>query len=286
MPFYACDENDEILHACEATKTGTYHCIECFLPVKLRRHRHLSYHFYHLKASPSCRLYSKTEDHMLAQLQIQKLFPPGAIQLERLFSSISRVADVCWEEKKLIFEIQCSLLEIPEAEARIRDYASEGYQVIWLLDDRIFNRRKGLAVEIFLRKTPAYYLHVRRGLTSLYYDQFEVFGKEQRRKKGKKLPIDLLSPRKLPSRDWQLSGVRFPRQVLDRAQRELYFQGDRLYKALQAFRFASAALSMEYWHNLEKIFAKRPKRANRIKIFFRYYLLDPYERFLIKLGSK
>lgn len=284
MPFFACDEDDRVISAVNAQKGEIYHCLECFLPVKARRHNTLSVHFYHIRSSPQCRLYSKTEDHLLAQLQLQKLFPENAIQLERPFRELSRIADACWEEKKIVFEIQCSHLEIPEAEARINDYFGKGYRVVWLLHDRLFNRQTVRPVESFLRQFATYYIRIQRGATSTYYDQFEVLAHGKRMKKGKKLLIDLQAPRRLPEKKWQDF---FPKQVLARVERgPLYFRGDRLYKALQAFEFPMAAINMEHWRLLEVNLSKRPKKISRLRNLFLRYIGYPYVRLLIRLGTK
>ena len=284
MAFYAYDEEECPIHASLAVKGERYYCMECFLPVKARNRRALSSHFYHTRTSPKCRLYSKTEDHLLAQLQLEKLVPPGAIQLERPFLDISRIADACWEEKKIVFEIQCSQLEIPEATARIKDYASQGYRVVWLLHDRLFNRKATRPVELFLRQGLAYYIHIERGLTSLYYDQFEVLAHGKRLKKGKKLPIDLQAPHFLAKLEWKDF---FPKQVLDRvASDPFYFKGDRLNKALIAHYSPGAAMSMEHWRILEVDLGRRPKRPGRLRGWFLLYIGYPYMRMLAQLGAK
>lgn len=284
MPFFACDEDDRVVSAINAEKGRIYHCLECFLPVKARRHNTLSVHFYHTRSSPKCRLYSKTEDHLLVQLQIQKLFPQNAIQIEKPFRQISRIADVCWEEKKIVFEIQCSHLEIPEAEARMNDYIGQGYQVVWLLHDRLFNRKAVRPVESFLRQFATYYIRIGRGATSLYYDQFEVIAHGKRLKKGKRLPIELQSARRIPPKDWKDF---FPKQILNRAAHGLlYFKGDRLYKALQAYNFPTAAMNMEHWRLEEIELSKKPKQPSRLRNWFLRYIGYPYTRFLITRGAK
>lgn len=279
MAFFACDEDDRIIHALLGQKGEIYHCLECFLPVKVRKSRLLSAHFYHIKASPKCRLYSKTEDHMLAQLHLQQLFPPGAIELERPFLNISRIADACWEEKKLIFEVQHSQMEIPEATKRMSDYLGQGYQVVWLLHDKLFNRKMVRPVEAFLRKHPTYYVQIQRGGRISFYDQFEVIAHGRRLKKGKKLAIDLKKPLFLKEKEW---GPFCPKQIQDRATpNALYFLGDRLDQALHF-----PPLSLEQWRVMEIELAKKPKKPSRLKIWFRRYILDPYIRWIFRVSMK
>lgn len=187
MSLYAVDDGD-LIHAAEAEPGKMYSCLDCYGPVKVRCGRMRFSHFYHLKTTPSCRLYSKSENHLLAQLELQRLFPKGALELEKPFPSIQRIADVCWEKEKIVFEIQCSLLSECDAMTRMRDYASVGYRVIWLLDDKKYNRRFCKPGERLLRQEGAYFLQV---TPFEVYDQWESFLQEQRIRKSRPIPIDL-----------------------------------------------------------------------------------------------
>ena len=138
MALYASDGKDYVF-AGDAVVGTSYRCLECHSPVKVRRGRHRLPHFYHLHQSRRCHLHSKSEDHLLLQLQLQKLLAPEKLEIEHPFLEIHRIADLIWEKEKLIFEIQCSSLEAEEAEQRIIDYRKVGFETIWLLDDRIFN---------------------------------------------------------------------------------------------------------------------------------------------------
>src|SRR5215204_2971379 len=108
MPLYAYDENDAPVFASDAKEKNSYKCYSCHRVVRVRKSlRHIP-HFYHLRISPACRLYGKSQDHMFAQLAIQKILPLGETVLEKRFPEINRVGDVAWEKHKIIFEIQCS----------------------------------------------------------------------------------------------------------------------------------------------------------------------------------
>src|SRR5271168_712072 len=100
MALYAYDE-EILVYAAHAEERRSYQCSHCRKPVKVRKGPSRIPHFYHLSLSPSCRLYSKSQDHLLAQLAIQKLLPPGEAVLEKPFLDILRVADVIWEPKKI-----------------------------------------------------------------------------------------------------------------------------------------------------------------------------------------
>lgn len=194
MAFYAVDQ-DDMIHASDATPDKVYHCLDCFRPVKKRKGKWKFAHFYHLKSSPSCRLYSKSEDHLVAQMELQKMFPPGDIQLEKPFSQINRIADAFLEKEKIVFEIQCSPITEKEVEMRIRDYGTLGYKVIWLLDDKRYNKRMCRPAEIYLRERLTYYISIKQ---LKIYDQFEIFSEGKRIKKGQPFFIDLRFINSLP----------------------------------------------------------------------------------------
>ncbi len=274
MALYACDE-DDFIFAGSAEPFKEYWCLECFGTVKVRRGKDRFPHFYHVHASPSCRLYSKSEDHLVAQLQIQKLFPPGELQIERPFFQISRIADLCWEKEKIVFEIQCSKIEIPEAESRIRDYKTIHYDVIWLLDDRLFNRKLLRPTEEFLRSRASYFFNLKN---SKYYDQFEIFADNQRVKKGKPLLISLQEPRPMkPLKDDQL-----PKQVLLRAENcSKYFLGDRIDKAF----LPSFAFTMENWRVLEILLAKKLQKPSLWILWLSRHFLRPYLNLLNRIAA-
>jgi competence protein CoiA len=267
MALYAVND-DDLIHAADAEPGKIYWCTDCFGPVKKRGGRRRFDHFYHLKTSPSCRLYSKTEDHLMAQLQLQKKFPEGTLQLEKPFIKINRVADVCWEKEKIVFEIQCSQLSEKEAEMRIQDYRSIGYETVWLLDDKRYNKRVIRPAEDYLRKRSTYYLSIRRGVS---YDQFEVFSEGRRVKRGKEMPVDLQKICRGPKKSF--SEELFPKQIaqLDTHQ---YFHGDRLFRAHQNHR-----LTMLRWRTLE-IQAIQPKKSTS---WFRRYIAGPYVNFLERM---
>jgi competence protein CoiA len=251
MALYAVDEED-LIFAAHAESGRSYWCLECFSPVKVRRGRNRFPHFYHLKTSPRCRLYSKSEDHLRAQIQLQKLFPENCLQIERPFPDICRVADLCWEDKKIVFEIQCSQMTPQEATSRIHDYRLMGYEIVWLLDDRRYNRSILRPEEKLLRTHLSFYLSLKQGLTSTYYDQFEIFAHTQRVKKSHRLKIDLKQPRHLNTPSTLSTDTSLPTQIQQRLlNTSTYFIGDRVHLALQSYRSPSISISMQNWRILE-----------------------------------
>lgn len=273
MALYAV-EDDDLIYAGHAKPGKVYWCLDCFGPVKRRRGKHWFYHFYHVQAASKCRLYSKTEDHLLAQLQLQKSFPPGILQIERPFIKVNRVADLLWENEKIVFEIQCSPLTEKEAEMRIRDYRSSGYEVVWLLDDKRYNKRALRPAEEYLRRHSAYYVSIKQGLLSEYYDQFEVFALGQRVRRGKRLRIDLQNSRQTPKIDFDAQ--HFPKQIVQ-LKCEKYFLSSRLDRALKYPQ------SMLYWRALEIQLAKEKPKINRFRLWLYKIIGRPYRALLDRL---
>jgi competence protein CoiA len=240
MSLYAVDQ-DDLVHAADAEAGKVYGCLECFSPVKRRQGKQRFPHFYHLKASPRCKLYSKAENHLLAQTQIQKMFPENEVVLEKPFLAINRIADLCWEKEKIIFEIQCSPISQKEAEMRNLDYRSIGYETVWLLDDKRYNQRFINPAEEYLRKSGAYYLSIRQNLC---YDQFEVALNGRRIRKSKKLPVRLTNIFRFANKSFPES--EFPKQITELKSTQ-YFRGDRMDRALH-----NQSAAMLYWRALER----------------------------------
>lgn len=268
MALYAVEE-DDLIHAADAKLHKVYWCLECFGPVKKRQGRKNIAHFYHLKAAPTCRLYSKTEDHLLAQLQLQKQFPPTELSLEKPFPQISRVADACWECRKIIFEIQCSPITEKEVEKRISDYRSVGYETIWLLDDKRYNKRLLRPAESFLRRQNTYYLCIKKAIA---YDQFEVFAAPRRVLKGKQLPLKLHKISPNPNKIF--TPALTPKQILQLETR-LYIEGDRLHSALK-----NHALTLLRWRSLELQIEQETRETPPWLRWLKKYVTRPYAALL------
>lgn len=249
MALYAYDF-DGMISATDAEMNGKYWCLECSRPVKKRSGKNRVPHFYHIKLSPSCRLYSKSEDHHLLQLQIQDLLPKGESQIERPFREINRISDLVWERKKITFEVQCSPIYPKEVERRIEEYKSLGYSVIWILDDRAYNQRILRPAEPLLRQNGAYYASFRRNLATVFYDQFEILSGSRRIQKSCKYRIDLSHPYLFP--DIPLP-EKWPNQILNRIPfSPFYCRGDLLHRALCSTIDPSLELVIEHWKELEK----------------------------------
>lgn len=198
MQFFAYDES-QIIFAEEAYKGKDYRCPECHGRLRVKEGIHRRKHFFHFRPSSFCRQSRKTEVHLTIQKKILQSLPEGQAILEKRFPSISRIADVVWESKKRIFEVQCSPISLQEVKSRMADYASVGYQVIWILHDFRFNRKRLSAAENYLRPSHAFFTSINTKGRGMFYDQYEVFSTGIRVEKGPPHPIDVgLPPQKRP----------------------------------------------------------------------------------------
>lgn len=284
MALYAYD--DEILvYASDAKERRSYRCSHCKEPVKVRKGLYRIAHFYHLSRSPTCRLHSKSQDHLLAQLAIQSLLPVGEGSLEKSFFEILRVADIVWEPHKIIFEIQCSLLSQTEAEERVRDYAQIGYQIVWILDDRVFNKKSPRPAEQWIRQRLSYFASIRHQTFPIFYDQFEIFQQQRRIKKGPPLKVKLQNPRQIPP--ISLPEEKFPCQVLHKAQMtHLFFQGDLMHKAILSLAIPSLAVSMQNLRMQEDISSLPMFKLKSTRNWIFWTFLQPLGFLLLALFEK
>lgn len=216
MQLYALDDNIPIL-ATEALKQKNYQCPECLNSVRLRGGFHRQFHFYHLRWHPSCRQHQKSLPHLQLQLHLKSLIPSSS--LEKPFPDIGRIADVAWDEKRLVFEVQCSPISHEEAKTRSEDYARAGYTVVWILHDKRFNKNNLSSAENFLRTGLCYFA---RGTE--IYDQFDIVQNARRVFRGPRLPIDPTLPIDRPSLKNSLqtrsSPIAFHGDLFDRAAKD------------------------------------------------------------------
>lgn len=197
MQLFALDENGNPIAASAALKQCNYSCMECRSVVRLRSGLHRRKHFYHTNAISSCRLNGKSLTHLQIQCRIQNLFPKEDCTMERSFPEIHRIADVVWEPKKIIFEIQCSPITRGEVLQRNKDYGSLGYTVVWILHDKQFNRWRVSGAELALMHSPFYYTNVNQEGEGMIYDQLSIIIKGIRRTSLGPMPILLHRPFKI-----------------------------------------------------------------------------------------
>lgn len=258
--------------AADALPKAAYYCLECGNPVRLRKGRTRMAHFYHIRRTSKCSLFSKSGNHLLLQLQLQKFLPQNQTEIERPFPSIRRIGDLVWEKEKIVFEIQCSKISSSEAALRIADYGKIGYTVVWLLDDRIFNKAFVRPAEEFLRKnTLCYFFSFANKGLSHFYDQLELIANHKRKQRGFPLKIDLSKPKKLPDRAWSED---LPSQILNKTrQAASYFEGDLIHRTLQQ---GPSFPTFAAWKEKENRLQTELQGWNSLLAFIRGWIKDPY----------
>src|SRR5581483_7947193 len=99
-------------------------------------------------------MYEKSIAHLKIQHHLKSLLNTAI--LEKPFPEIKRIADVVWEEEKIVFEVQVSPISKEEVEERCLDYEKMGYTPIWILYNKNFNQNVLSQAELFLRKKQCY----------------------------------------------------------------------------------------------------------------------------------
>lgn len=111
--------------------------------------------------------------HKAVQKHVISLLPPGEGLLEHPFPG--HFADIAWPKMHIVFEIQCSPISLKEVVRRINDYESFGYQVIWILHQKTFNKRILSRSEIYLRTHKmALFTNITIGEQGQIYNQQET----------------------------------------------------------------------------------------------------------------
>ena len=188
MQLIASDGRSHV-SALRAEKGKDYVCPECGSLLRLKSGPSKQRHFFHPARSLRCRQSEKSLEHLHLQMRLEAL--TGG-EVECPFPAINRIADVAWHKRKIIFEIQCSPIALEEVKARNEDYRSAGYEVIWILHDKRFNRANVSASEHYLRSIPCYFTNCNRDGKGVVYDQFEVLKDSRRLFKGPSIAVDLL----------------------------------------------------------------------------------------------
>lgn len=175
MQLFALNEHQQVIEAEQAERKKDYACMECSGPVRVRQGEFRRSHFYHFREAPGCRQASKSLEHLQTQFFL-KDFLDGEVVLEKRFHTINRIADVVWEKEKVIFEVQCSPILAQEVMERNRDYASCGYQVVWILHDARYGGRRMTSAEHYLQRSPHYYTDMDAEGVGVIYDR--LWGRE------------------------------------------------------------------------------------------------------------
>lgn len=172
MQVYAQNTQGEQVFVERASRQHDYFCLECGGKVRVRGGPIKQLHFFHTGPRSSCRQHAKSQEHLAVQLILEQTIG-SACRQEAFCKEIGRVADLLWEDKKIVFEVQCSPISSEEIEARIHDYRSIGYEVVWILHDRTFNQWRISAAEFFLQRHTHYFTNMGSDGGTIY-DQYQL----------------------------------------------------------------------------------------------------------------
>ncbi len=224
MQLYALGEKERVIRAAAARRGVDYRCLECGNLVHLRQGPHRQPHFYHLSTPTQCRQHGKSEEHLEVQRFIERSIGKGRSKLEHRFSEIDRIADVVWEERRLVFEVQCSPITAAEVKERCRDYASLGYEVVWIFHQRQFNRRRVSAAEMVVRHHPYYFTDMDATGRGGIYSQYDRVVEGWRSERFNPLAVDVSQPSYYKDNRSHV--------LLSQRSSSLYFAGDLIDLAL------------------------------------------------------
>lgn len=223
MHLYALANDGQVVYAGHADKQKNYSCLECMQSVRVRSGFHRQPHFYHLNENYQCRLNGKSMPHLMLQFYIESVLPKGEVHLEYRFSDIHRIADVAWVKEKIVFEVQCSPISAEEVLQRNADYASQGYQVVWLLHQSRYNQHRISAAEDVLQHSTHYYSNMDGAERGEVYDQPSFILQGMRKQRLPKVRVDLAQPYRGGKADFE----KFPRILKKRLKTwKLGFKGD------------------------------------------------------------
>lgn len=285
MQICALDLSGSLVFADNAHKHQDYLCTECNQLIRLRRGIHRKAHYYHIQPNRICRQHSKGMPHLMLQQFLKKLLPEGEVELECQFRSINRIADVAWHPKRLIYEIQCSPISAEEVNTRNKNYASIGYQVIWIFHDNRYNQPLISAAENSLCDHPHYFSNMDAEGNGIIYDQLSINLNNKRTQRLPPLPIDVSLPKWI-SKSQLKTHHKLPKIIKRRLQVwPLLFSGDTLDRSVnqEGNEWNDTENQREFFLEMEKLCAAEKNTllwSTKIFIIMIKKIILPYQAFI------
>ncbi len=186
-------------------------------------------HFFHLTSNSACHLENKSLEHIQTQLYIQSVLPH--VKLEREFPEIGRIADVVWEDARIVFEVQRSPISVTEVKERIENYMQAGFFTVWILHERNFNQTTLSEAEEYLcTKWLTYFTNINGEGEGIIYDQAETIEKGRRKWKSSPFQLNLNFPKQLDIQSDLLLEARVSNipQIKNRINKPFLIEGDFL----------------------------------------------------------
>ena len=267
MHLFAASADGSQIFSSEAESGKDYFCLECRGLVRVRRAKGRQAHFFHLQRSNSCRQSNKSIEHLLVQLLIREQIGEEKCELECAFPEVGRIADVCWKEKKIIFEVQCSPISAEEVISRNADYKLAGFDVIWILHKRSFAGYRLTPCERVLWKFTHFYSDVNHVAEGGIFDFISVRDGVRRGLSMSSAYLDVSSLSLVNKEGRRSIPLWLQKQ---RFEWKYFFVNDCLYSVMMQVGIQKDLLCLEqYQKNLEvnRIFRKQPGIIKRFKMF-------------------
>lgn len=261
MAFYALFL-DEVVLASEAIPRQGYRCIECGSSMRLRGGGgRRQAHFFHEMRSPLCRIYGKSERHEQIQCALQRAYPSLELELEVPFPTVGRIADLYTAKEKRVFEIQCSWIRPEEVERRREDYRLLGLDLVWLLDDRLYNKKRYGKAEASMRRQGGYFFTFAQQRVHVY-DQIE--GRVHERRISKKTPFWVNLGEKCAVA-WCMESRPLPRLLCERTEHQAsVFVGDVIEQATRERVEARVDSELQWLLSLEGKWKPTVRASTRV----------------------
>ncbi len=182
------------MRASSALRQCDYVCLECGQVVRLRKGAQRRPHFFHLQPNQACRQSGKGAVHLSVQHAVLEQLPAGEAEMEHRFESIGRIADIAWVPQKIVFEIQCAPITAAEVMERNRDYASLGYDVVWILHADRYNKKRMTSAEEVLSTRAHYFTNIDEEGKGSIFDQYAVTQSGRRSFRFPPFAVDVAKP--------------------------------------------------------------------------------------------
>ncbi|EHJ51898.1 competence protein CoiA [Streptococcus macacae] len=118
---------------------GDFYCPVCQSPVRLKKGKIMRPHFAHISLQ-GCQFYSENEsaEHLNLKAKLYwSLSQTERVEIEKIIAGIGQIADLLINHK-LALEVQCSRLSEDRLRERTQAYQKHGYQVLWLLGEKLW----------------------------------------------------------------------------------------------------------------------------------------------------
>lgn len=137
------DNGDLVSTVVDLPAGKIFYCPACQSQVQLKKGRIIRPHFAHIRLK-DCHFFHEQESNEHLELKaklFKSLSQTEQVQVEAVLPHLGQVADLLVGES-LALEVQCSPLSIERLKERTMAYRENGYQVRWLLGERLWLKKR------------------------------------------------------------------------------------------------------------------------------------------------